>query len=731
MEVIEGVVEEIIYTNEKNGYTVCEILYGGELVTIVGCMPFLTEGTSIKVSGKWIVHAEYGKQLKVEMYQRLLPKSAEAIERFLASGIIKGIGSATAAKIVKKFGETTLETILEEPLMLTKIKGINEDKALSIAQVFIEQQHISEVVDFFQSFDIGPECAVKLYKKYKEDSLPQIRKNPYILTNIYFNVDFKHADKIAAGVGIEESSVFRLSSAIIYVLKHAANNGDTFLPKSQLFTKTASLTGQSLELIEGAYISMIFENSLVCESSVEGEPVYLHELYMAETSSAMRLLSLNSCFYKVKKEEIENAVLKVQLDAGITLAENQKEAVGEALINSILAVTGGPGTGKTTIIRCIIKLLTDIGLVVALAAPTGRAAKRMTEATGIEAKTIHRLLEVGYTPDNDQPIFFRNDSNPIDADVVIVDEMSMVDIVLLSKLLCALKPGCRLILSGDSDQLPSVGPGNVLKDILYCENIKKVKLTEIFRQAAESAIITNAHKINRGEYPVLNIKEKDFFFLPRYSGLNVVNTILELCTKRLPEAYGFDPLADIQVLTPMRRGTTGVWELNNALQKALNKTEIRSQVKTVKGYNLKIGDKVMQTRNNYELKWKKSGNLEGEGVFNGDMGLVVKIDEPGQFADIMFDEDRIVRYDFEILDEIELSYAVTIHKSQGSEFPAIVIPLLGCPEKLLYRNLIYTAVTRARKLVVLVGQEKVLHTMVDNLRESERFSGLAKRLERM
>lgn len=728
METIEGVVDEIIYSNDKNGYTVCEIICGDELHTIVGCMPFLTEGASIKVSGKWTTHPEYGKQLKVDMYQRLLPKSAEAVERFLASGVIKGVGSATASKIVKKFGEKTLETILEEPLMLTKIKGINEDKALLIAQIFIEQQHISEVVDFFQSFDIGPECAVKLYKKYKEDSLSQVRKNPYILTNIYFNVDFRHADKIAAGVGIEESSPFRLSSAVTYILKHEANNGHTYLPKEQLLSKTCTLTRQTPEIVEGTLIAMLFDNTVYCDNSVEGEPVYLNELYTAEITSAFRLMSINNCLFNIKKEEIDRAVERVQLEEKINLAESQKQAVGEALINSVLAITGGPGTGKTTIIRCIIRLLTDLGLEVTLAAPTGRAAKRMTEATGIEAKTIHRLLEVGFSPESDQPVFFRNDSNPIEADVVILDEVSMVDIVLLSKLLCAIKPGGRLVLSGDVDQLPSVGPGNVLKDILACENIKKVKLTEIFRQAAESAIITNAHKINKGEYPVLNVKEKDFFFLSRKGSVDVVGTILELCTKRLPEAYGFDPLADIQVLTPMRRGATGVWELNNALQKALNKTESRAQVKTIKGYNLKIGDKVMQTRNNYELKWKKAGNLEGEGVFNGDMGLVTKIDESSQFVEVMFDDERLVRYDFEILDEIELSYAVTIHKSQGSEFPVVVIPLFGCPEKLLYRNLIYTAVTRAKKLVVLVGQEQVLHTMVDNLRESDRFSGLSRRL---
>jgi exodeoxyribonuclease V alpha subunit len=731
--VIEGTVEEIIFCNEINGYTVCDIRCGsGEVITAVGYMPFVNEGETLKVTGSWVMHPDYGKQLKAEMYEKLLPQTTEAVEKYLASGVIKGVGPATAAKIVERFGKETLDIIQFRPELLSDIKGISLNKALKIADAFNMQKELRTVVMFFQQYGISPVYSAKIFKVFGEKAIEEIKANPYKLADRIFGIGFKTADRIAMSIGIDPSSKYRICSGIKFVLSQAASSGHTFIPVDKLKEYTSRLLGIGLEDIQQALVALTIDKSVCTEISKGESMVYLSSFYQAELNVCRRLIELSMTDFTKDLDRLDERLERVQTSEGIVLAERQKTAIREALKNGVLVITGGPGTGKTTIIKSILQLLTNDGFEVALAAPTGRAAKRMTEATGCEASTIHRLLEIGYSGDEDELLFNRTEYNPIDADVIIIDEVSMVDILLMNHLLKAIKPGTRLVLVGDVNQLPSVGPGNVLKDIISCGMIKTVRLTEIFRRAGESMITVNAHRINSGEYPHLNEKGSDFFFVSRRDADSIVKTVVELCRERLPKTYGYDPLRHIQVLTPTRKGPAGVKNLNIELQKALNPEDKRKNEIIFRDYTLREGDRVMQVKNNYNLKWEKVSEdyAEGVGIFNGDMGLIHHIDSEEQLVRVLFDDERIVEYDFSILDQLEPAFASTIHKSQGSEYPVVIIPVFNGPPVLMTRNLLYTAVTRAKNLVVLVGMEEVLRAMIENERETLRYSGLCGKLEK-
>jgi len=726
----EGIIEEIIFTNEINGYTVCELKGEKETITAVGFMPFINVGEILKVSGNWITHPDYGEQLKVEFYEKILPKTLEAIEAYLASGLIKGIGPASAKKIVKRFGEDTINIIEFHPEKLSEIKGISYEKALRIGRAFQEQKELRNIVMFFQEYGISPTYCAKIYQIYGKDAIEVIRNNPYKLSDEAIGISFKTSDRIARSLGIDPKSKFRICSGIKYVLFYIAMDGHTFVEDDKLKEYTSKLLEVDMDDISDALISLMLDKSIYIERSDTSSRVYLSPFYNAEANTARKLAQLSSVKYVGDLSGFDEKILEVQKKEGIILTQNQKDAVKEALINGVLIITGGPGTGKTTIIKSIINLLSAEGYDVMLAAPTGRAAKRMTEATGFEAKTIHRLLEIGYTAKEEELVFARNEDNPIDADVVIIDEMSMVDILLMNHLLKAVEIGTRLILVGDVDQLPSVGPGKVLQDLINSEVIKTVRLKEIFRQAGESLIIVNAHRINNGEKPILNNRDKDFFFVTRNSAEDIVKTIVDLCTRRIPNAYGFEPMKEIQVLTPVRKGPIGVGSLNAELQALLNPKDKNKKEKIFRDFLFREGDRVMQIKNNYNLRWQKddSRGSEGTGVFNGDTGIIREIDDEEQKIVVYFDDEKIVDYGFSILDELEPAFAVTIHKSQGSEFPVVIVPIFPGPQVLMTRNLLYTAVTRAKNLVVLVGNRDYLDIMINNAREANRNSGLADKL---
>lgn len=728
---IEGTIEEIIYKNDSNGYTVCEVK-GKKGFTAVGYMPFVNAGESIRASGRWVTHPDYGEQFKVELYEKVMPRTSDAIEKYLSSGIVKGVGPATAAKIVEKFGQTTLEVISAEPQRLSEIKGISLDKAIAIGQALDEQRSLREIVMFLQEYGISPSVCIKIHKAYGDQAVSRIKENPYRLCEEVFGIGFKTADTIAMKLGIDPASKFRIKSGIKYILTHASSNGHTYLPENTLRERVQELLGSCDQDVEDALISLIFDKAVVTEKFDDLTCVYLTTFYNAEQGVCKRLLALSQQRFEAGLEHFEDKLGKIQSEEGIQLAQMQSEAIREAMTNGVLVITGGPGTGKTTIIKSIIRLLMDDGCRIMLAAPTGRAAKRMSEATGFEARTIHRMLEIGYTGDENELLFQRNEENPVEADVIIIDEMSMVDILIMNHLLKAVPPGARLILVGDADQLPSVGAGSVLQDIIGCSAVKTVRLAEIFRQAGESMITVNAHRINRGEAPVLNAKDKDFFFLPRNGLDSIVRTVVDLCSRRLPDTYEFDPMKDIQVLSPTRKGPAGVASLNIELQKVLNPPDRKKTEKASKNCVFREGDRVMQVKNNYDLRWEKPDNklIDGNGVFNGDMGTIRKIDEDAMNIEVLFDDDRLAEYDYSILDEIEPAYAVTIHKSQGSEFPVVVMPVFPGPQVLMTRNLLYTAVTRAKNLVVLVGDESFLYEMVANEREMLRYSGLSDKLKR-
>ena len=731
VESLAGYVEHIIYRNADNGYTVLNLVSGEDEITCVGIFSAIAEGENIEAQGEYTEHPTYGQQFKVTSFEEKAPEDEEAIERYLGSGAIKGIGLAMAARIVRRFKEDTFRIIEEEPERLAEIKGISNRKAMEIASQVNEKRDLRQAMIFLQQYGITMNLAVKVYQAYGQDVYGIIRENPYRLADDIDGVGFRTADEIAARVGIRMDSDFRVRSGILYTLLQASGEGHTYLPETELTPRASKLLNVTAEQVEKQYMDLAIERKIILKQMEDQTQIYAASFYYMEANTATMLKRLNVS-YDVSDAEIEQQIRGIEKKSGMTLDEHQVTAVKEAVRNGLLVITGGPGTGKTTTINTIIRYFELEGLEIFLAAPTGRAAKRMSETTGFEARTVHRMLELNGGAEGSGG-FERDESNPLEADVIIVDEMSMVDISLMNSLLKAILPGTRLILVGDVNQLPSVGAGSVLKDIIDSKMFPTVMLTKIFRQASTSDIIVNAHKINRGEKVSLDNKSMDFFFLKRYEADKIINVTLQLIKQKLPKFVGASEY-DIQVLTPMRKGLLGVERLNTILQMYLNPPSDRKKEKEHGAIVFREGDKVMQIKNNYQLEWEIRSKYglcidKGTGVFNGDTGIIEEINDFAETITVNFDEGRMVEYSYKLLDELELAYAVTIHKSQGSEYPAVVIPLLGGPMMLMNRNLLYTAVTRARKCVTLVGNEVTFQQMIQNTSQQKRYSGLCDRLK--
>ena len=735
MEQLTGYVEHIIYRNADNGYTVLNLVSGEEEITCVGTFSAIAEGENIEATGEYTEHPTYGRLFKVDSFEEKAPEDEEAIERYLGSGAIKGIGLALAARIVRRFKDDTFRIIEEEPERLAEIKGISQRKAMEIANQVNEKRDLRQAMIFLQQYGITMNLAVKVYQAYGQEIYEIIRQNPYRLADDIEGVGFRTADEIAARVGIRMDSDFRVKSGILYTLLQASGEGHTYLPEEELTRRAARLLEVDADQVEKQYMDLAIERKIVLKQGSREDgaetQIYASTFYYMEANTAAMLKELNVT-YDVPEVEIEQRLRKIEKQTGMELDEHQVTAVKEAVRNGLLIITGGPGTGKTTTINTIIKYFELEGFDIFLAAPTGRAAKRMSETTGFEARTVHRMLELNGGAEGSGG-FERNEQNPLETDVIIIDEMSMVDISLMYSLLKAIAVGTRLILVGDVNQLPSVGPGSVLRDIIRSGVCNVVMLTKIFRQASTSDIIVNAHKINHGEEVVLDNKSMDFFFLKRYDADVIINVVLQLIKQKLPKFVDATPY-DIQVLTPMRKGLLGVERLNTILQQYMN-PPLSSKAEKEYGTTIfREGDKVMQTKNNYQLEWEIRSPYglsieKGLGVFNGDMGIIRQINDFAELMTIEFDEGRMVEYPYKLLDELELAYAITIHKSQGSEYPAVVIPLLSGPAMLMNRNLIYTAVTRARKCVTLVGNEQTFYQMVQNTSQQKRYSGLCERLK--
>jgi len=729
---IEGIIEEIIYQNEENGYTVCEI-YGGEAngyFTATGTMPYVTEGIGILVTGQWIINPLYGEQFRVDFYELVMPSDEEAMEIYLSSGVIPGIGEATAKKLVNKFGKDIFTVILTEHERLAEIKGISLKKAQTISKDFAKVQAMQNVIMFLQKYNVSVNTATMVYKILGSNAVDIIKENPYILAERIQGISFKTADSIAFTMEIPKTNPDRLKSGIKYYLMLAAfSDGHTYLPKNVLIEHCTYHLDVSEEEIENTITMLLADKSIAKDDADGTDCYYLSSFYNAEIFVAKTLLYLSEHSKKdISKEKIDTLVKNAEKYSGIELANEQKNAVEMAISSGVMVLTGGPGTGKTTAINAIINVMRENGYKIALTAPTGRAAKRMSEVTGMEALTIHRFLKMSRGSDGHNQIFEHDEKNPVDADVIIVDETSMVDIMLINSLLKAVKPGTKLIFSGDADQLPSVGAGNVLHDMIKSGVVATVKLEKIFRQAEESLIVVNAHKINNGEMPELKCRNKDFFFMSRNSAVDIKSTIADLCRRRLPASYGIDPITNIQVLSPMKKGNAGVIELNTVLQRELNPPKENKKEHKHANICFREGDKVMQMKNNYDIEWRNNDDESGFGIFNGDMGIIEEIDNEDKTMTIMFDDTRRVIYSFSDLDELDLSYAVTVHKSQGSEFPIVIMPMYNFAPMLMYRNLLYTAVTRAKSMVILVGSEKAVVKMVKNNELKKRYTSLAERM---
>ncbi|UOW67783.1 ATP-dependent RecD-like DNA helicase [Paraclostridium bifermentans] len=733
MEKIEGMVSDIIFKNEDNGYVIAHLSNENNDIVIVGCMPTLTVGESIEVEGKWINHKTYGTQFEVNSFLPVTPSSIEGIYVYLSSGIIKGIGEKMAKRIIEKFGVDTLDIIQNSPHRLSEVEGIGTKKIEQIAKSYEENRELRNIIMHLSPYGITPNFCLKIYKRYKNKAIDIITKNPYKLAEDIRGVGFKVADKIASNLGIDKYSKDRIMQGVLYALNQSLGSGHTYLPKNILIDESSKLLGVDNEYISDAILSLAYDQKIHIERNFgDEEHIYLIPYYLSENGVCKQIIKLSQSQFKELNIDIEKEIESIEKETDIKLATNQVLAVKEAVEGGLVVITGGPGTGKTTTINTIIKVFENNKQDVLLAAPTGRAAKRMSETSDKEAKTIHRLLEMGYATDSEELVFLKDEEDPIKADVVIVDEVSMVDIVLMYSLLKAIKPGTRLILVGDSDQLPSVGAGNVLKDIIDSEVINVVRLNEIFRQAQESMIVVNAHRINKGLPLHLNVKGKDFFFIKKDTNEAILEEIVGLVSQRLPKFYNLDKLQDIQVLAPMRKGDLGVTNLNIELQKYLNKEEKFKVEETLQKRIFRVGDKVMQIKNNYTKKWENEDKSEnGEGIYNGDIGYIYHIDKENKIIYVLFDKTKIVSYEYSELDELDHSFCTTIHKSQGSEFPAIVIPVTWAPPMLLNRNLLYTAVTRAKQLVVLVGDVKYLEFMIKNNRINDRHSNLSKKLNRL
>ena len=730
METICGYVDHIIYRNTENGYTVLVLVCEEEELTCVGIFSDIVEGENIEAKGEFTEHPVYGRQFKVSSFEEKAPEDEVAIERYLGSGAIKGIGLALAARIVRRFKKDTFRIIEEEPERLAEVKGISERKAMEIADQVNAKKDLRQAMIFLQQYGISTTLAVKIYNFYGARIYSVLKENPYQMAEDIDGVGFKTADEIATRAGIRTDSDFRIRSGILYVLLQASSEGHTYLPMEELTNRTSQLLGVDGEHIEKHYMNLAIDRKIMMRQKENMTQIYAAAFYHMESNTAMMLKQLDIS-YDVSDAEIEKRVKRIEKQTQIELDEQQLCAVKEAVRNGLLIITGGPGTGKTTTINTIIRYFEMEGMDIFLGAPTGRAAKRMSETTGFEARTIHRMLEVNGGVEGTGG-FERNEKNPLETDVIIIDEMSMVDITLMHALLKAVLAGTRLILVGDVNQLPSVGPGSVLKDIIDSNQFHTVKLNKIFRQASTSDIIVNAHKINNGEEVVLDNKSMDFFFLKRYEADKIINVTLQLIKQKLPKFVEASEY-DIQVLTPTRKGLLGVERLNTVLQMYLNPEDSSKREKEYNGMIFREGDKVMQIKNNYQLEWEirtKFGLCvdKGTGVFNGDTGIIEEINYFAETMTVSFDEGKMVEYPFKLLEELELAYAITIHKSQGSEYPAVVIPLFQGPRMLLNRNLIYTAVTRAKKCVTIVGDDEVFHTMVANNSQLKRYSGLMERL---
>ena len=739
-ETVTGYIDHVIFRNEDNGYTVM-VLKGMEEeqeLTCVGTFPAITQGAAIEASGNYTTHPVYGKQFQIASYVEKMPEDALAMERYLGSGAIKGIGAALAARIVRRFGDDTMRIVEEEPERLAEIKGISEKKAMEIAEQMTEKADMRRAMIFLQKYGISLNLGAKIYQKYGQTVYGVLQENPYRLAEDISGVGFRIADEIASRIGIHTDSDYRIRSGMLYTLLQASGEGHIYLPKEELFSRASGLLGVDSSYMEKHLMDMVVDRKLILKETEDGAVVYPTRYYYLELNSARMLCELN-ILCPEDEEMVEKRINRIEKETGTRLDEMQKQAVAAAASHGLFILTGGPGTGKTTTINTIIRYFEEEGAELRLAAPTGRAAKRMTEATGYEAQTIHRLLELNGMPEEEQEgravHFDRNSENPLEADVIIIDEMSMVDIALMHSLLLAVTAGTRLILVGDENQLPSVGPGNVLRDIIRSGCFPVVELKKIFRQASESDIVVNAHKINRGEQVTINNKSRDFFFLKRYDADIIIRVVIALIQEKLPRYVDAKPY-EIQVLTPMRKGLLGVERLNQILQRYLNPPDEKKKEKEIGQRLFREGDKVMQVKKNYQLEWEILGRYKipvdkGVGVFNGDTGIMTEINEFAETATVEFEDGRQAEYSFKQLEELELAYAVTIHKSQGSEYPAVILPILSGPRMLMNRNLLYTAVTRARKCVTVVGSETTFAEMIRNEKQQQRYSSLDRRIREL
>lgn len=730
--VIDCVIDNIVYQNAENGYVICEVSSKEEGdFYAVGYMPTARPGESASLTGDWVNHPEYGEQFKVELYETIMPKEETAIIKYLSSGVIKGVREATAKKLYEAFGDSVFDVLTNEPEKVEKIKGIGHDRAVTICKSFNEQRSVQSIVMFLQQYSISANTAIKIHKIFGSEAVSVIKENPYALANAVDGISFKTADAIAYNIGIPKNSPERIACGVVYYLREAAyTNGHAYLPRGVIKEHTVYNLDITETEAENAISELIADRDIILDKIDNNEVLYLYGMYHDEKYIANRVVEIatTESKYAISASRAEEEVDEFERDNGIKLAKKQREAVVTALSSGFMVLTGGPGTGKTTTINAIISIMENLNIKVALAAPTGRAAKRMSQVTGRDAKTVHRLL--GAQMVGNTHTFSRDEENPLDCDVIILDEASMVDTSLMASFLRAVKPGGRIILSGDSDQLPSVGAGNVLRDIIASGVVSTVKLSDIFRQSEESLIIVNAHKINNGEMPELGDRTRDFFFMKRANPSDVATTVTELYKSRLPKTYGLNPMSDIQILSPTKKGITGTVELNRILQMSINPP---SQSKNEYKYGQTVfreGDKVMQTRNNYDIEYTTENGEDGVGIYNGDMGIVDSIHTQERYMIITFDDGKIIEYPFTSVEDLDLAYAITVHKSQGSEFSYVVIPLSTYMPMLMTRNLFYTAITRAKTMVILVGSDRIVENMTKNNTYTKRFTGLLDRLIR-
>ncbi|MBK5253621.1 MAG: ATP-dependent RecD-like DNA helicase [Peptostreptococcaceae bacterium] len=733
MEILTGEITEIIYHNEGNGFTVAIFETEKAVITITGNLAYVNPGAVYKLEGKYKTHQKYGEQFAFYSFKEILPNDVSSIQVFLSSGAIKGIGPKMAEQLVAEYGEKTLDVIENNHMDILKIRGIGSKTAEKIHNSYVIRKEFANIAFELEKWGITTTYALKIYKEYESKAVQMIKENPYRLIEDIYGISFHKADEIAQKLGISKESEYRVKSGIIYCLNQYIGSGNTYVLKEVLIDKAVEVLDLSSEMIEDNIVTLAFDGTVQVDDLEGAYVVYISGYYYAEKKVCNNLIRLKDGLIKPISYDLDNLLAKVQAEENISLSEEQKKAVKSSLRSNVSVITGGPGTGKTTIINTIIKIATICGITSAIAAPTGRAAKRITETSGYEASTIHRLLEYHYSTDSGEAKFLKNQDSMLEQDLIIIDEASMIDLMLMSSMLDAISTGTRVILVGDANQLPSVGAGNVLRDFIYSEFIPTIKLNEIFRQAKESLIVVNAHLINKGEYPCFNERDKDFFLINIDNEKDMLNKIIELVSGRIETYYDFvNSPSDIQVLTPSRKGTLGTHNLNKRLQEVLNPKKPGVNEKVYGDKTFRVGDKVMQIRNDYQIKWRKEGSLvTGDGIFNGDMGLIKEIDKENDTITVIFDNEKYVSYESSQLDLLELAYAITVHKSQGSEFPAVIIPMTWFPPMLATRNLFYTGITRGKNLVTIVGSEKRMKAMIDNNRIENRCSGLGIRLKRI